>query len=264
MNIFLRELRSNFKSLVIWSFIVVLFNLVGFSKFSAFYENPELLAILDSYPPAMIEAMGMNAFNLTTVTGFFGIMVLYYGLILAIAAAMWGSDIISKEERDRTVEFSLTLPVTRARVVSAKIAAVAVNCVVLLLVTWGVTLVGAQAYQPDSQFNAFVAISMLSFLLLQMIFLALGIFLGCAMKRHKRAGSVAIAVLLSMYFTSILSGLNKDLDFLKYFTPFKYFDAVLMLNETRIEVVFVLLSLGLVVVLLAGAYLTYNKRDLYI
>ncbi len=32
---------------------------------------------------------------------------------------MWGSDIISKEERDKTVEY-LTLPVTRARLLTAK------------------------------------------------------------------------------------------------------------------------------------------------
>ena len=61
MNIFLRELRANLKSLIIWSFIVVLFVAVGFSKFSAYYENPELLAILDTMPAAMLEA-----FNLTS------------------------------------------------------------------------------------------------------------------------------------------------------------------------------------------------------
>jgi ABC-2 type transport system permease protein len=264
MNIFLHELRSNFKSLLIWSGIVFLFNLVGFSKFSAFYNNPELLSIVNSMPPAMISALSMNAFNLTTVTGFFGIMIVYFGLILAISAAMWGSDIISKEERDRTVEFSLTLPVTRSRVVTAKTAAAAVNCVILLLVTWGATLFGARNFNPDSNFYHFVSIAILAFFLLQMIFLALGIFLGCALKKYKLAGSVAIAVILVAYFTSILSGLNKDLDFLKYFTPFKYFEAAAMLRDSRLEWTFVLLSIGIIIALLIGAYTTYKKRDLYI
>lgn len=264
MNIFLRELRANLKSLLIWSAIIVLFSVVGFSKFSAFYGNPELLAMLDSYPPEMIAAFGMNTFNLTTVTGFYGIMIMYFGLILSIAAAMWGSDIISKEERDRTVEFSLTLPVTRTRLVTAKAAAAAVNCVILLLVTWGITLVGAQNYETDSEFYDFVAISMLTFFLLQLIFLALGIFLGCAMKRHKRAGSLAMTILLSTYFASILVGLNENLKFLRYLSPFKYFDAVMMLKENQVEVTFVLLSIALVIMFLAGAYLSYQKRDLYI
>lgn len=264
MNIFLRELRSNLKSLLIWSGIVILFNVVGFSKFSAFYGNPDLLSILDSMPPAMISALSMNAFNLTTVTGFFGIMVMYFGLILSIAAAMWGTDIIAKEERDRTVEFSLTLPVTRARVVTAKIAAAAVNCIVLLLVTWGSTQVNAQSYAPDKTFYQFAALGMLSFLMLQMIFLALGIFLGCAMKRHKRSGSVAVSILLTAYFASVLSGLNEKLEFIKYLTPFKYFNAALMLQENRIEWIFVVLTVGIIALCLAGAYATYTRRDLYI
>lgn len=264
MNIFLRELRSNRKSLIIWIVIVILFNVVGFSKFSAFYGNPDLLSILDSMPPAMISAFSMNAFNLTTVSGFFGIMVVYFGLVLSIAAAMWGTDIISKEERDRTVEFSLTLPVTRAKVVTAKTAVVVVNCIILLLITWGSTLINAQNFGPDDAFYKFVAISMLAFFFLQMIFLALGIFLGCAMKRHKRAGSVAVSILLTAYFASILTGLSEKLEILKYVTPFKYFDAAFMLRENRIEWVYILLSVAIIALCLVGAYTTYSKRDLYI
>ena len=54
-----------------------------------------------------------------------------------IAAAMWGSDIITKEERDKTVEFSLALPVTRSRVITAKASAALVNCIAFVLITWG-------------------------------------------------------------------------------------------------------------------------------
>ena len=264
MNIFLRELRANFKSLLIWSGIVIVFNYVGFLKFSAYYNNPEMLAILDSLPPAMLSAFSMNSFNLTTVTGFFGIMVTYFGLILCIAAAMWGSGIISKEERDKTVEFSLTLPVTRGKVVTAKLAAMVVDCIALLLITWGITLVSAQSYKPDSEFYRYVAIGTLSFLILQMIFLALGIFLGCAMKNHKQSGSVAVWILLGSYFLSVLVGLDKSLDFLKYLTPFKYFDPVQLLHDSSLETMFVLLSVAIIAACLAGAYATYSRRDLYI
>ncbi len=264
MNIFLRELRANLKSLLIWAGIVVVFSLVGFGKFSAYYNNPEMLAILDTLPPAVLSALSVSAFNLTTVVGFFGVMIPYFGLMLSIAAAMWGSGIISKEERDKTVEFSLTLPVTRARLITAKFAAMLVDCVLLLLVTWGVTLVGAQQYAPDSSFYRFVTIGVLAFLIMQMIFLALGIFLGCAMKKHKQAGSTAVWILLGTYFLSILVGMNKDLDFLKYLSPFKYFDAPQLLRDSGLELTFVLLSAAIVAACLSGAYASYAKRDLYI
>jgi len=264
MNIFWREVKGNLRSLLIWGVIVVLFTWMGVSKFSAYFENPEMLAILDSMPPAMLAAFNMTAFNLTTISGFFGLMFTYYALMLGIAAAMWGSDIISKEERDKTVEFSLTLPVTRGRVVTAKALAALMNCIGLLLITWGISLAVAQGYQPDGGFFKFLALCMAALFMLELIFLAIGIFLGCAMKRYKRAGAVAVSLLLGTYFLSILSALNKDLDWLKYLTPFKYFDAGLLLRESRFDLLFVGLAAAIVVACMAGAYLTYARRDLYI
>ncbi|MFZ2616172.1 MAG: ABC transporter permease subunit, partial [Anaerolineae bacterium] len=152
MNIFLRELKANFKSLLIWSVIIALMIMMAVAKFSAFAGDPEMLKMLDSMPPALLDALSMRAFNLTTLSGFYGIMFIYFGLMSAIAAAMWGSDIISKEERDRTVEFSLVLPVSRSRVVTAKALAALVNCIAFVLITWAVTLVAVRSYQPDQAF----------------------------------------------------------------------------------------------------------------
>jgi len=264
MNIFVRELKANLKSLLIWGGIVILFVMVGVSKFSAYYDNPEMLAVLDDMPTAMVSAFNLKAFNLTTVSGFFGVMFSYYALLLSIAAAMWGSDIISKEERDKTVEFSLTLPVTRSRLVTAKTLAALVNCIGLLLITWGASLVGAASYQPDSGFYLFLFLCMLALFFLQLIFLAVGIFLGCAVKQYRRASSVAVSLLLGTYFLSIVIGLNENLDFLKYLSPFKYFDAGVLLHESRIDVASVGLSLAIILVSMVGAYLTYARRDLYI
>ena len=264
MNIFVRELNANLRSLLIWGVIVILFVVVGISKFSAYYNNPEMLAILDDLPPAVLSALNLQAFNLTTVSGFFGVMFSYYALLLSIAATMWGSDIIVKEERDKTVEFSLTLPVTRSRLVTAKTLAALANCVGLLLITWGASLASAARYQPDGEFYVFLALSMLALFIMQLIFLAIGIFLGCAMKRYKQASSEAVYLLLGTYFISVVSTLNKNLDFLKYLSPFKYFDAAALLHESKIDIVFVGLSLVIIVISMVGAYLTYARRDMYI
>jgi ABC-2 type transport system permease protein len=264
MNIFVREVKANLRSLLIWGVIVILFVTIGISKFSAYEGNPEMLAILDEMPPALLSAFNMQAFNLTTIGGFFGLMFTYFALLLSIAAAMWGSDIISKEERDKTVEFSLTLPVTRSRLVTAKTLAALVNCVGLLVITLVASLVSAAQYQPDREFYQFLGLCVLALFIMQLTFLAIGIFLGCAMKRYKLASSVAVSLLLGTYFLSVISGLDKNLEFLKYFSPFKYFDAGVLLRESTIDLTFVGLSLAIVLVSLVGAYVTYARRDLYI
>ncbi len=264
MNIFFRELKANLKSLIIWSVIVVLFTVAGYSKFSAYYNNPEMLALLKDFPPAMLSAFSLNAFNLTTLTGFLGVMYVYFALMLAIAAVMWGSDIISKEERDKTVEFALTLPVTRGKLITAKTLAVLVNCIGLLLITIAITVITAQQYQPDQGFYKYLSLIMIASFITQMIFLAVGVFLGCAMKQYRRAGSIAVSLLLVTYFFSVISGLNKKVEFLKYFSPFKYFDPAIMLQQSKIDLSFVGLSIGIIVICLILGYLLYSKRDLYI
>lgn len=264
MNIFVRELKANLRSLIIWGVIVILLVVVGISKFSAYYNNPEMLSILDNLPQAVLNAFDLLAFNLTTVSGFFGLMFTYYALLLSIAAVMWGSDIITKEERDKTVEFSLTLPVTRSRLVTAKTLAALVNCIGLLLITWGASIVSAAHYQPDAGFYSFLALCMLALFIMQLIFLAIGIFLSCAIKQYKQASSVAVSLLLGTYFLSVISTLNKNLDFLKYFSPFRYFDAAEILHKSQIDMAFVGLSLVIIVVSMVGAYVTYARRDLYI
>jgi ABC-2 type transport system permease protein len=264
MNIFRRELRANLKSLIIWCVVMSLLILTGISKFSAYFNNPELVKILDSMPKAMIDAMSLRAFNLTTISGFYGIMFVYFAMLGAIAAAMWGSDVISKEERDKTVEFSLVLPVTRSRVITAKALAALVNCIVFVLVTALVSVGVAQKYTPDQAFYNYLTLEMEAMFVIELIFLAVGLLLGCALKQYKRASSIGIAIILTAYFLSILSGLKESLNFLKWFTPFKYFDAGDLFRLGVLDGKFLLISLAIIVVCVALAYYTYNKRDLYI
>ena len=264
MNIFFRELKANFRSLLIWGGIASLFVFIGMSKFAAFEGNPELVAILDNMPPAILAAFQMNAFNLTTITGFVGVMFSYFAIILSVASTMWGTDIITKEERDKTVEFSLTMPVSRGKVITAKILAALVNCIGLTAITWAGLMLASRSFQPDAEYYAFLQSMILPLFIIQLIFLAVGIFLGCAMKQYKRASSAAVSILLGTFFISIIAGLKEDLDFLGYLSPFTYFSAADLLKKSTPDLTPVLLSVGIIAVLITGAYLTYTRRDLYI
>ena len=264
MNILIRELKANFKSLVIWSVIISLLITLAGAKYSAFAGAPQMLAMLDSMPPAMLDALNMRGFNLTTLSGFYGVMFIYFALLGAIAAAMWGSDMISKEERDKTVEFSLVLPVSRNRVVTAKSLAALINCMAFVLTTWGVSLVAVRSYNPDQAFYDLLALEMQAMFVIELIFLAFGLLLGCAMKQYKRSASTAVGIILTTYLISILSVMQEKLDFLKYVTPFRYFDAGGLIRNGRMESMYLLLSAAIIVVCVAGAYLAYGRRDLYI
>ncbi len=264
MNILLRELKANLKSLLIWSFIIFLLTVIAVAKFSAFAGDPEMLKMLDAMPPAMLDALNMRAFNLTTLSGFYGIMFIYFGLMGAIAAAMWGSEIISKEERNKTVEFALVLPVSRSRVITAKALAALINCIAFMLITWLVSLVAVRSYKPDQAFFDFLSLEMQGMLAIELIFLAIGLLLGCAMKQYKLSGSTAVGIIIVTYFLSVASSMQENLDFLKYFSPFKYFDAGQLFRTRQLDGTYLLISAAIIAVSLVSAYWIYNKRDLYI
>jgi ABC-2 type transport system permease protein len=96
------------------------------------------------------------------------------------------------------------------------------------------------------------------------VFLSIGVLLGCAIKRYKRASSAALFLLLGTYFLSVVTIINQDLNFLKYFSPFRYFDPADILHSSSVNIGFVGLSIVIVAISLVVARITYEKRDLYI
>ena len=264
MRMYLRELKAGIKSLLIWTAVVTVLIVVALGKYAAFHSNPESLALLDTMPPQLLDALSMRAFNLTTVDGFFGVMFVYFGLMAAMAAALWGSEAIAKEERDRTVEFTLVLPVPRRQIVTAKLLAALTNCALFVLFTWIISVVSARVYAPEQSFYDFLRLEMLAMFLIELVFVSLGVLLACASKTPRRVGSLAIGLILVLYFFSILAGMHEKLTWLKYLTPFGWFNASEFFRTGRFEPLALVLTGVTVVLFLFTAYAVYDKRDLYI
>ncbi len=264
MRMYLRELKTNIKSLLIWTVVMALLIIVAVGKFAAFEGNPESLAILDTMPPQLLEALGMRAFNLTKIEGFYGVMFTYFAIIGAMAAALWGSEVISKEERDRTVEFTLVLPVSRQKIVTSKLLAALTNCTLFVLFTWLISVYAVQAYQPGQSFYDFLRLEMLAMFLIEMVFLSFGLMLACLSKNPRNVSTVSVGVILGLYFLSIVAGMNAKLGWLKWLTPFGWFNPSELYNSGRIEPLSIGLTVLVVMVFLAIGYWNYSKRDLYI
>ncbi len=264
MNIIFREIRASLKSLLIWCGVITLFTVSWMSEFSAYANNDSMLAILDSMPEGLMDAFGFNSFNLTTLTGFIGIVFVYISLMLCIHAILKGNSIISKEERDKTVEFTLVLPVKRGKIIFSKLIAAALNCVFLTAFMYGLILVLSQQYLPEENFMEFFNLLILGVFIMQMIFLSIGILLGCSMKQYKKSGYIGASLTIILYIMSVFTDLNDKLDFLKYITPFKYFAPANIKNDLALDWTYVIISLAIIAISLTIGFITYKKRDLYI
>ncbi|MBU1241028.1 ABC transporter permease [Myxococcota bacterium] len=263
MNIVLRELRSIWKSQVAWSVGMIFMVFAGMQKYAGFQESGEqALKLLDSLPGFIKKIIGLGELDLTLASGYYVIFFLYFALMCGIHAIMQGAVVISKEERDKTADFLLVKPVRRSHVVAAKIMASLVSIGLLTLVTWIASLLIVPLFNPGKSIAGLINTLMPGLFCIQLIFLSLGLLLGAVLRSTHRATAVATAIFMGTFLLSVAVDLVHQIAFLKYFTPFKYFDARVIYQKGHSPFFFVLTAL-IVAGAVSGTFLIYQKKDIH-
>lgn len=263
MNIFLRELKAHRKAIIIWSISIVLFIIAGMVKFDSFKSSTvSINEVVTAMPKSIRVLFGFNSMDMSTLKGYFGLLYFYLILMAAIHAAMLGSNIISKEERDKTSEFLMAKPVSRNQIITAKLFAALFNIVIFNLVSLVSSVEMVKSYNED--LTSEITLLMAGMFILQLIFLSLGTALAAVSKNTKIPGAVSTGIMLGTFILSMLIDLNDKLDVLKYITPFKYFDAKNLLENNSMDPIFVTISVILILSLITVTYKFYKNRDLSI
>lgn len=264
MNIFWRELKANRKSLIIWCVCMVLTVFSGMAKYAGYSAGGESSAALKDLPQSMKALFGMNSFDVTTISGFFAFLFLYLAVAAAIHAALLGSGIIAKEERDKTTEFLAVKPVSRGTIVTAKLLAALVNLAVLNLITYVSSVFAVSSYDKGKDIFGEVTVFFVSMLILQLIFFSFGALTAALLKNPKRAGTVAAAVVLGAYAVMEITNLNDRLKALNVLSPFTYFNAVEIVDGKGLNPGVAAAALLLCAAFVALTYFFYRRRDLMV
>ncbi len=263
MNVFRREFKAHRKGLIWWS--VGMFFLVysGMAKFDAYQKSGvDTTKIFDAMPKAVKAVLGIRDVDVSKAIGFFIILFIYLIVMAAIHASLLGSGVLTEEELDRTTEFLFAKPISRAKAVAAKVAAALLNVTIVNLVTTVSSVGFVAAYNKGASATTEVLLLMGGMYLAQLLFLAMGLAAAAIIKRPKRAAAVVSAYLFGAYFLSLWLDVTEKAQWLKYATPFKYFDAATIVNNTALDPVYVVLSVALTAGLVAAAFVYYQKRDL--
>jgi ABC-2 type transport system permease protein len=264
MNIFLRELKANRKALIIWSVCMFLFVLTGMVKGAAYTSGTgqSINDVMGKMPTSIKALLGFGSFEVDKVSGYFAVLIIYMELTVAIHAALLGAGIIAKEERDKTTEYLMVKPVSRATVITSKLIAALINVIVVNIVTLISSLVLVPFYSKGQDISGEILVMFLSMFIVQFIFLSLGAVLAACMKNPKGSGAIATGIILIAYFVARVTDISDSLKFLNVISPFKYFDLNKMAVGSGLNIVPVLLSLALIAVFTFSTYYFYQKRDL--
>ena len=263
MNIFLREMRSYRKSLIIWCIGVIFLIGSGMAKFEGMVSSGQSMNdIMTAMPKSLQAIMGTGTLDVSKVSGYYGVLYIYLLLMATIHAAMLGATIIAKEERDKTAEFLFVKPVSRSKIISVKLLVATVNMVIFNIVAAVSSIYLVGKYNEGGSVTGDIINAMLGMLLLQVLFLLIASTIAEVSKRPRRAVSLSTGIILVTYIVSVVIDLNEKLAFMKYFAPFKYFEAKVVMNGEGLDTLFLLLSLSMIVVLLMITFVFYRKRDL--
>lgn len=265
MNILRRELRANMKPLIIWSIAMIFLIYVGMVKYSGFVEaGDDINKMFDAMPSFVKATFGIGILDLTKATGYYAIFYIYFMLLSGIHAVMMGAIILSKEEKDKTADFLYTKPVKRYRVITFKMIAVLINIIIFNLVTLFSSIFFVDIFNKGEPFVEKIISLMGTMFILQLFFASMGLVIASVVKNIKRATSISTLVLLTMFVINIGIDISDKIDFLKYFSPFKYFKAVDVMQEKSHDVIFFIISGISIVLFIIFTYLFSRKRDIHV
>jgi ABC-2 type transport system permease protein len=266
-NLFLRELKGNAFSLLIWTIVITILISVTMSVYGTFLENnSKILAMISILPEGALQFKGIsNIDDLFSVLGFYTANNVIYMLVLgSIYAIVLSSNILLKEEYNKTAEFLLTWPLTRSEVFISKAAVVFLNVMVLNLVTAVAGFISMEIAQREPySVNAFLILSLYT-LLLNLFFGAVGLFMSTLVKRAKPITTLSIGLVLILYFTHTLSKITDSLSKLGYISPFKYVNVDTLNPEYRIEFRNMLYFTAVSLLLTFLSYRLYKRKDVYL
>lgn len=260
MTIYIKELRQSIKSLLIWTCSIGFMILICILIFPEMKNEMDSMNNIFSNMGGFTAAFGMDKLKFGELMGFYGIEI---GNILGIGggffAALLGVSALAKEERERTAEFLLTHPVSRASVISQKLLSVITQIVIMNCFVVIISLISSKIIGEELQIKEFI--------LLHIAYLILQLEISCicfGISAFIRRGSIGVGLglALALYFMNIVCNISEQAKFLKYITPYAYAEASNVISTSKLEINLIMPGVLFSMLGVIAAYIKYIKKDI--
>jgi len=262
-TIYRHELLSRLKSILTWSASVTALLVLFFSIFPGFAEQAALInEVWAKFPPELLAAFGMDKLDIASVLGFYGFLLIFVQLCLAIQAGNYGFGLVSIEESELTADFLLSKPVSRVQVITSKLLAALTSLFITTLITWGATLAAVALFNSGLEYDSTtLVVMMLSIPIFQVFFLGVGLVISLLVKRVRSVTPYSLGLAFGSYVLAAFSGMLGEVK-LEYITPFKHFDPSYIVQNNAMNTPLVLLNLAVTVIAIGVSYWRYIRRDI--
>ncbi|AFZ71916.1 ABC transporter permease [Natronobacterium gregoryi] len=229
-----------------------------FSMFPGIQEEMDVFEA--AFPDYMFDIFGIE--ELHTIEGFIAaeIYSFFWSLLLAIYFAYVGAGLIASDVQDRTMDLTLSNPVSRESVVLQKVAAlwvplVALNVGVPIIVSVGALAIG-ESFDP-------IALAMVHLLSIPYLLVCAGIGLVLSVVDHvRRARATALILVFVLWLVDGVSRVDSDYEWIGAFTPSRYWEETDILLHEEYAFADALLLLVVFLALVCLAVVVFVRRDI--
>lgn len=266
-NLFYKEMKQNMLSLLLWMAVIVVLIAVTMSMYRTFFENQsKIMGMMSIVPKSALQFKGITNINdMVSVLGFYSINnVIYMMLLGSIFSIVLSSNILLKEEYNKTAEFLLSRPLTRSEIFLSKSAVVFLHIFLLNLATALAGFVSLEIVKNGPvRINAFLILTGYTFLL-NLLFGAIGLFMSTLVKRAKPITTFCIGLVLFFYFILTISKITPSASALGYISPFKFASTDALNPAYTLELWHLVYFLGISTLLTTISYRLYTRKDIYL
>lgn len=262
MYLLKRELKANRKSLLIWIIGCSLMMTLSLSMFPSFAsQGAELEELMATFPEEMLKAINADKLDFSNPVEYFGYIYQYILLAAGIMSMLIGISALAKEEGEKTIEFLFAKPVTRSQIVIEKalylLLHITIFSVIIMMVPFAVLNIVAD---ETINFTPFLYTGIATWLT-QLFFMSVGVCLSTLVVKAKRYMQVALGVVFTFYFVSMIAGIMQDMEWLKYVSPFSYFNVSQIISTEQLTDYGIWIACIGSGVLVATTFLLYNRKD---
>lgn len=259
MTLIKHELRQGRIPFLIWTASVGFLLAVCVFLFPEMKGQMEDVGDVFSSMGSFSDAFGMDRLNFGTLLGFYAIECgNVLGLGGAFFAALCGAGILSKEEKDRTAEFLLTHPVSRARIVTEKLVSAYAQIIAMNLIIYGISLGSIAAIGESVPWKELNLLHLAYFLLQAEL---AGICFGISAFVRRGSAGIGLGIAAGMYFLNLVANIAQAAEFLKYVTPFGYAEGADIIEKGCLDGTLVAIGLALGAIGIGAAYGKYCGKD---
>ena len=261
---FKREMKINLKSFIIWTSILIGLFLVVFLMYPSIIDNDNMQMMdemMAMFPEEVLKAFNMDISSIDTAFGWLKTEgFVFVLLITGIYSGILGSNILLKEESDKTIEYLNSVPVSRKKIVANKILC-GVLYIILMIVTVGVFNFIGLRLSGDFDKKSYLLLSITPIFSSIVIFAAC-LFLSTFTHKTKKTLGISLGIVFASYFLKIISEIGESTEFLKYISIFTLADIRNVIMKISINPLMVVLSVGITVVFIIFTMIHYERKEL--